>query len=59
MGPYESEIARWHKLRKEHPEDEVSDTAISEMVLEDDWPAKLRKAHFEKIESFISDSRFA
>ena len=36
----ESEISRWHELQKELPEDEVLDTAIWEMVLEEDWLAK-------------------
>ncbi len=41
----ESEIARWHVLRDLHSPLDKSDTEISEMVLDEDWPTKLRKEH--------------
>jgi len=52
----ESEIACWHELREKFSEDEVTDMDISEMMLNEDWPSKLRKAHLKKIESVLSVS---
>ena len=44
------EIARWHELRGAKENNLLSDTEISELVLAEDWPAKMRKEHLEKIE---------
>ena len=41
----DSEIVRWHELRKDPSNEELSDTDISELVLDEDWPSKLRKEH--------------
>ncbi len=47
----ESEIARWHELRNKECNKNLSKTEVSELVLAEDWPSKLRKKHMEKIES--------
>ena len=50
----ESEIVRWHELRNMDEHLELTNTDISEMVFEEDWPSKLQKLHLEKIQSQIS-----
>ena len=42
------EIKRWHELRKQN--DNLTDTEVSELVLDEDWPAKMRKLHLENLE---------
>ena len=45
----ETEIARWHELRSMSGNAALSDTDISELVLDEDWPSKLRKEHMEDL----------
>ena len=45
---------RWQELRNLEEHEHLSNTEVSEMVLEEDWPAKLRKLHVEKIQSRLS-----
>jgi len=41
----ESEIARWHELISMPSNAHLTRTEISELVLDEDWPSKLRKEH--------------
>eukprot|EP00984_Skeletonema_dohrnii_P017971 scaffold8290_cov120-Skeletonema_dohrnii-CCMP3373.AAC.1 len=45
----QSEIKRWRELRLDPANAELSDTDISEIVLKEDWPSRLRKEHIERI----------
>eukprot|EP00984_Skeletonema_dohrnii_P017755 scaffold8151_cov67-Skeletonema_dohrnii-CCMP3373.AAC.1 len=45
----QSEIKRWRELRLDPANAELSDTDISEIVLNEDWPSRLRKEHIERI----------
>lgn len=37
------EIKRWHELRDLPANKNLSDTDISELILNEDWPSKLKK----------------
>lgn len=39
----EVEVSRWHELRGLSEDEELSDAEISELVLNEDWPSKLRE----------------
>ncbi|EJK69405.1 hypothetical protein THAOC_09343 [Thalassiosira oceanica] len=45
------EIARWRELRADKSKEKLTDTEISELVLEEDWPSKLLKDHKKKCKS--------
>jgi hypothetical protein len=45
----ESEMNRWRELRKLPEHAELSDTQISEIVLNEDWPSRLRKHHIAQL----------
>ena len=45
----EPEIERWHELRARECNKTLMDTEVSEIVFEEDWPAKLQKLHIEKL----------
>ena len=46
----DSEVARWYELRDNPANDELSNLDISLVVLNEDWPTKLRKEHSAKLE---------
>ncbi|KAL7552028.1 hypothetical protein ACHAWF_017126 [Thalassiosira exigua] len=48
----ESELDRWHELRGKTENARLSDVKISELVLDEDWPAKLRKKSHRKYCTF-------
>ena len=48
----EAEIERWDELRNLPANKNLSDTDISELVLDEDWPAKLRKDLEAKLEPY-------
>ena len=50
----ESELERWHVLRGEECNNSLSDTEILELVLTEDWLAKLEEAHVAKLNSTTS-----
>lgn len=43
------EVARWRELRADESNKKLTDTEISELVLEEDWPRKQLKSHKRKI----------
>ena len=45
----DSELERWHELRNDESNNHLDDTQISELVFDEDWPAKLRKEHYDKL----------
>lgn len=45
----ESEINRWRELRHRPEHSDLSDTEISEIVLNEDWPSRLRKHHIAQL----------
>lgn len=45
-----SEIERWHELRDLETNKELSNTEISELVLAEDWPTKLKRIHIEQLD---------
>ena len=45
----EPEIERWDELRARECNKTLTDTEVSELVFEEDWPAKLQKLHTEKL----------
>ena len=47
----DSEVKRWHELRSAHEHADLTDTDISEMVLAEDWPSKLRQTHNTAIDN--------
>jgi len=47
-----TEERRWDELRQEHPH--ATDTAISEMVLAENIPARLRREHMAKLDAMTS-----
>ena len=47
----DSEVDRWHELRSKACYVNLSDTEISDMVLEEDWPSKMKAAHAANIDS--------
>ena len=47
----QTEIYRWHALRNNTANSSLSDIDISELVLKEDWPSKLREVHIEKLNS--------
>ena len=46
----DSETRRWHELRDNSENENLSDTDISELVLQEDWSSKLRKEHVAKLD---------
>ena len=47
----DSELERWHELKKNPANEHKSDTEISEDIFREDWPSKLEKEHKEKIDA--------
>ena len=47
----DSEVERWHELRADEVNAHLSDTEISDMVLEEDWPTKMKAEHVASINS--------
>ena len=47
----DSEVKRWHELRSTDEHTDLTDTDISEMVLVEDWPLKLRQTHNTAIDN--------
>ena len=47
----EREIEHWHELCNLEANKNLTDTTISEQVLEEDWPSKLKQLHEENIQS--------
>ena len=45
------EVNHWHELRSTKAHVDLTDTVISEMVLAEDWPSKLRQKHEETIDN--------
>ena len=50
----ESEIERWHVLRNDEHNNNLSDTEISELVFAEDWLEKLKEVHVAKLNSATS-----
>jgi hypothetical protein len=47
------EIKRWYELRKLEENEQLTDTDISEKVLEEDWPSKLRAEHEASLDTDV------
>ena len=47
------EIKRWYELRKLEENKQLTDTAISELVLVEDWPKKLRSEHEAQLDADV------
>ena len=43
------EIPRWHTLRQNPIYEHFSDTEISELLLAEDWPGKMKKEHLDAV----------
>lgn len=54
MWGNDSEVERWNELRNLPQYANHSDTDISELVLEEDWPSKLRKKDLAEVENMLS-----
>ena len=50
----DSETMRWNKIRNNESNSMLLDTEVSEKVLMEDWPAKMRVCHLERIELISS-----
>ena len=50
----DSEVERWAQLRADASNKNLSDTDISELVLAEDWPSKMKAKHDANIASTIS-----
>ena len=44
-----SEIKRWNEIREMPGNEDLTREQISEMVLAEDWPTRLRKQHIERL----------
>ena len=44
-----SEIRRWNEIREMPGNEDLTREQISEMVLAEDWPTRLRKEHIERL----------
>ena len=51
MWGLDVEIERWAELRALDSNKHLSDTDISELILEEDWPAKMKAKHKANIDS--------
>ena len=49
-----SEIARWHEICNDKDAKDLTDTEILDIVLNKDWPSKLRNIHIQRIETHLS-----
>ena len=47
------EIPRWHTLRQNPIYEHFSDTEISELLLAEDWPGKMKKEHLAALNSNV------
>ena len=54
MWGNDAEVQRWNELRNSPQYENLSDTDISELVLKEDWPSKLRKKDVEDVEKMLS-----
>ncbi len=54
MWGTKTELERWKILRDLPENEKLSDTDISELVLQEDWPSKLRKEHTAKLSALNS-----
>lgn len=50
----DSGVERWAQLRADVSNENLSDTDISELVLAEDWPSKMKAKHNADINSTIS-----
>ena len=41
----DSKVKQWHELWSDEEHDDLTETDITEMVLVEDWPSKLRQKH--------------
>ena len=48
------EVERWNELRADDANAHLSDTEISDLVLDEDWPSKMRAKHEATIGSASS-----
>ena len=46
----DTEVKRWYELQGLDENNLLSDTEISELVLDKDWPAKLRARHLQALD---------
>ena len=44
-----SEIKRWNEIREMPGNEDLTREQISEMVLAEDWPTRLRKQYIERL----------
>lgn len=51
MWGNETEVRRWFELRQLPSNQHLSNTDISELVLAEDWPTRLRKEHIARFEA--------
>ena len=51
MWGLDVEIERWAELRALDSNKHLSDTDISELILEEDWPSKMKAKHKANIDS--------
>ena len=50
----DAEVKRWRELRLSECNAELSNLEISEMVLAEDWPARLKETHIKNINDVTS-----